>query len=236
MRSLSTGPLIVLATLAALIPLALAGCVEDTPSYFPFNAGRDWSYGVTVDNAKGVALQKSFVTNLSHSDLEGEKLTTRRMHNGEVYFYKETDDGVVRVAINRPGNGLYWEAEPVHVLGYPLTPGTKWSQKEQSHLFNIKLFNAEYNEMTVPMLMEYEIESLGETVKVPAGVFTDCIKVKGLGKTSVKGNFSEVFIGLTVETVQWFAPGVGLVKSQRHETSSNPRIAGGEYVKVLEEF
>lgn len=203
-------------SLAVFATLVLAGCVEDKPSYFPFNEGRDWSYGVTVDNAKGIALQKSFVTNLSHSDLEGEKLATRRMHNGEVYFYKETDDGVVRVAINRPGNGLYWEAEPVHVLGYPLTPGTKWSQKEQSYLFNIKLFNAEYNEMTVPMLMEYEIESLG--------------------KTSVKGNFSEVFIGLTVETVQWFAPGVGLVKSQRHETSSNPRIAGGEYVKVLEEF
>lgn len=203
-------------SLAVFATLVLAGCVEDKPSYFPFNEGRDWSYGVTVDNAKGIALQKSFVTNLSHSDLEGEKLATRRMHNGEVYFYKETDDGVVRVAINRPGNGLYWEAEPVHVLGYPLTPGTKWSQKEQSYLFNIKLFNAEYNEMTVPILMEYEIESLG--------------------KTSVKGNFSEVFIGLTVETVQWFAPGVGLVKSQRHETSSNPRIAGGEYVKVLEEF
>ncbi len=223
----------------ALAALTLGGCLEGNPIYFPLEGGRDWSYGVTLENAKGISLQKSFVTNLPSSNVKGEKLTPRRLHNGEVYFYKETDDGVVRVAANRPGRGLSWESEPTRVLGYPLTPGTRWTQEEQSYLFHEYMGQGDYNEIVVPMLIIYEIESVDEVVKVPAGVFNNCIKVKGLGETSVRvktPNALEDFIDLTVETTQWFTPRVGLVKSKYHEASSNPRIVGGDYMKVLEKF
>jgi hypothetical protein len=117
----------------------------------------------------------------------------------------------------------------------PFWMGAAFRNNERTFLLIFRLFNADRN-AEIPMLMYYRIERMDEVVRVPAGIFEGCMKVTGRGETSIKGAFSEAFIELTVQTVDYFAPGIGLVKSERLETSSHPRYAGGEYVKELQGY
>ncbi|HLD48560.1 MAG TPA: hypothetical protein VJA64_12100, partial [Desulfobaccales bacterium] len=47
------------------------------------------------------------------------------------------------------------------------------------------------------------MESLSDDVKVPAGTFRDCIKVKQIGEND----------GTSIIGYEWYAPRVGVVKS-----------------------
>lgn len=221
--------------LSILATLTTVACNENVPDYFPLKKGQSWTYEIVMEGVRGHEVQKSFVTNLGSLNLDGQVLSARLLHNGQTHYYKNKADGLARVATKKPEDELYWEAAPSYLFHYPLVPSTGWHQEEKTFLLQLRLFNADVN-AKIPMLMYYRIESMDETVKVPAGVFTDCMKVTGRGKTSIRGRFSEGFIELTVETLDYFAPGVGLVKSERLETSSHPRLEGGEYVKELQDY
>jgi hypothetical protein len=53
------------------------------------------------------------------------------------------------------------------------------------------------------------IESINEEITVPAGTFKNCIKVKSIFEKFIK-----------IESIYWYAPGVGLIKS--HKKYINP--------------
>lgn len=218
-----------------LMAAVVAGCPGKEEPYFPLEEGRSWTYEIALESFRGHEIQKSFVTNLGSRDLDGQLVGARLLHNGETHYYENKSQGLARVATRKPDDGLYWEASPAYLYHTPLVPSTSWYQKENTFLLILRLFNADV-QAQIPMLMYYRIERMDEVVEVPAGIFRDCMKVTGRGETSVKGAFSESFIELTVETVDYFAPGVGLVRSERLETSSHPRFSGAEYVKELQDY
>ena len=84
--------------------------------------------------------------------------------------------------------------------------------------------------------LEIEIESLSETVTVPAGRFENCLKVSMEGFVFKNaGNY----IGLTmvsVEQTNWYAPGVGLVKMERLETTQRKALDKGTLSVELAKF
>ena len=54
------------------------------------------------------------------------------------------------------------------------------------------------------MDLSLTIESLSDEVKVPAGTFQDCVKIKQAGENDA---------GMSVKGYEWYAPKVGVVKS-----------------------
>ena len=54
------------------------------------------------------------------------------------------------------------------------------------------------------MTVSLTIESVSDEVKVPAGTFKDCLKIKQVGENDA---------GTAVMGYEWYAPKVGVVKS-----------------------
>ncbi len=71
------------------------------------------------------------------------------------------------------------------------------------------------------VLLEVKIESLHEIVTVPARRYENCMKTTMSGSTFKNaGNY----VGLTlvnVEQTNWYAPGIGLIKMERLETTQS---------------
>ena len=84
--------------------------------------------------------------------------------------------------------------------------------------------------------VEVKIESLSDKVVVPAGTFTGCMRISFSGTAFIDaGNY----VGKTVvrvSEINWYAPGVGLIKSVRKESTKHKALDKGEIVLVLEEF
>ncbi len=226
----------VLGLLAVLVTVA---CGDETgpygkEAYFPLTEGWRWQYDVVLDTkSTGRTHQKYFVLNFPRHKVGERETTPRLFHDGTVYFVAESQTGVERLAARKPGGGMRRQEPPRIILKYPVTPGTTWSQEEDTLLLNTRtLFNAPMA-TAIPIRMEYVIETAEDVVRVPAGVFRHCVKVAGKGGTSVVDRFSDATIFISVETAQWFVPGTGLVKSQRTESSSNQRIEPGNFTQVL---
>ncbi len=84
--------------------------------------------------------------------------------------------------------------------------------------------------------MEVTVASLSETVSVPAGTFGNCLKITRSGSMMKDaGNY----VGLTlvnVEETSWYAPGVGLVKLERIETTQSDALDQGSLLIELADF
>jgi hypothetical protein len=75
-------------------------------------------------------------------------------------------------------------------LRFPIAEGSSWNMAA-------KVGNSSVN-------LSLTIESLSDAVKVPAGTFKDCVKVKQVGENDA---------GTSVMGYEWYAPKVGVVKS-----------------------
>ena len=82
--------------------------------------------------------------------------------------------------------------------------------------------------------LDYAIEKTGENVRVPAGHFFDCVKVTATGQTTVNTGDNQRTLNVVVELVEWYAPGVGLVKSTRSEKAGEERAGNARMVSELE--
>lgn len=108
-------------------------------------------------------------------------------------------------------------ALPLQLANKPLAPGVSWTGSIKTTLLKQNL--------EVPVKLT--VMSIGESVSVSGGMFKNCIKVTGQGRRVEKLGM----LGLATIDVQsdyWFAPGIGLVKANERQFSTNPLFAGGE--------
>ena len=85
------------------------------------------------------------------------------------------------------------------------------------------------------MTMDYTITSLDESVKVPAGRFSRCLRVDAVGFLDLPQRILLGIRTIKVEQTQWYAPEVGLVKMTRREFAI-PNLYPSEYTQVLTSF
>jgi hypothetical protein len=87
----------------------------------------------------------------------------------------------------------------------------------------------------IPYTLTSTIESIDETVTVSAGTFKGCVKVKGSGNAQKKlGILGDAKIN--VEHYNWFAPGIGTIKSIVKESSNHMMVGSVERAMELEAF
>ena len=164
---------------------------ELSESYFPLKEGMRWEYNVISDQG---ATKKLLITNLAPREVSGTKVTPRKWELGGSTFIelmKQDETGVYRYAEQKGEQAPPSLITPMEChLKFPVAEGSSWNMAT-------KLGNSTVN-------ISLTIESLSDEVKVPAGTFKDCVKIKQVGENDA---------GTSVMGYEWYAPKVGVVKS-----------------------
>ncbi len=185
---------VILAAVLFLLALCSPGtgrCDELGESYFPLKAGMRWEYNVTSTQGP---TQKLIITNLPPREVNGVKVTPRKWEMGRNTFIelmKQDDTGVYRYAEQQGETAPPTLVTPMEYhLKFPIAQGNSWNM-------TTKVGNSVVNVGTT-------IDSVSDEVKVPAGTFKDCLKLKQAGENAE---------GTSILGYEWYAPKVGVVKS-----------------------
>jgi hypothetical protein len=177
--------------LALLFTPGQGRCDELSESYFPLKAGMRWDYTITSTQGQ---TQKLLITNLAPREVNGVKVTPRKWELGGSTFFelmKQDGTGVYRYAEQISETAPPSLVTPMEChLKFPIAQGGSWEMVT-------KVANSS---LTVTLT----IESVSDEVKVPAGTFKDCLKIKQVGENKA---------GTAVMGYEWYAPKVGVVKS-----------------------
>lgn len=213
-----------------LLLLLSGGCDRSPSAYYPLESELRWYYTVHFTTMDSTEEQKLLLADARPVDWQGQPVQTRRSLDGTTLYYLENAEGIHHVATRRP-NAV--EPQPVEkgervVLQYPLKPGTTWyADSKTLALYRTGPPQRSEFHIIAPVRLKYTIEALDDTVAVPAGKFRDCLRVRAIGKTKYDARNYVGLTDITVEKTEWYAPGVGLVKSVREETTSSKVLNHG---------
>jgi len=172
-------------------------------SYYPLKEGLRWEYAVM--SAKGGA-QKLIITNLAPREVNGVKVTPRKWEMGGASFIElmeKDNNGIYRYGEQGAENQTPVVLTPKEYhLKFPITHGSSWNMttKMDNHTLKVSL----------------TVESVSDEVTVPAGTFKDCLEIKQVGGDDA---------GASVLAYEWYAPGVGIVKSMATIKEKSPQGA-----------
>ncbi len=177
---------------------------QETNQYYPLQVGNRWEYKLeSVDET--IPKQSEIVVEaFTHKfGIDVFEVRSKDLHkdNGSCHWYEVTNDGaVVWRALGTADKLVLVEWEPTLVIlpGKPAETGKTWK-----HV--IEQFRSDYPDSVFYAVTNFTVENVKETVTVPAGVFTDCIKIK-CAEYDPGGTFIR-------ELYHWYAPGVGNVKT-----------------------
>ena len=219
------------------ISLQCISCSKEERSYFPLSDGYKWSYNVLLVTRDGLKKQKYILNNIGQGEFNGVPAYLRKSLDGTILFYSISDEGIYYLG-NSDSRSIKPEFNDDKQLVFPKirSVNTEWQQSTITKL----LKKTGPPQKTVFKIiarvpLEAKIESLDETVTVPAGRFENCMKITLRGSTfKDAGNY----VGLTrvnVEQTNWYAAGVGLVKMERIEkTMSNALDKGTLSIELAE--
>jgi len=218
--------------------LLCVGCSKNENSYFPLTKGYKWQYDVALTTQDGLQKQKYIFNNLGKGDLNGVSVYMRESLDGSVLYYSISDDGIYYLG-NRDSQSIHPEFNEDKQLVLPeeLSVGTEWEYTTITRLLK-KTGPPQKTEFKIlaEVPLEIKIESLNETVIVPAGRFINCMKISMSGFAfKDAGNY----IGLTMVSVKqmnWYASGIGLVKMERLETTERKALDKGSLLIELAKF
>jgi hypothetical protein len=215
----------------------LAACGRRSESYFPLHKGWRWTYDIDVVTMDGPQQKRLVIENLGVVDLAGQRLSARASADGTITYYREDNAGVQRIGETRPDAPTQIYSSPRTVLPKKMDGTASWTDTE----FTVALEHTgppenSLNRITVPVDMRYVVEAIGDEVNVPAGEFAGCVRIKGTGMTSQNVGFYVGQTEITIENTEWYAPGVGLVKSTRKEMTTSKTLPRGGYELRLRSF
>ena len=225
---------------AAIIALliTLGACDTGPVNYFPLDPNRYWQYDVVRTTMDGGKKQKYLIETRPVREWNGSPVHVRQTVDGHQFFYREHADGINRVARKLRAEEIATATEPA-VLVLPRSPvvGASWRQASQTAVLENTgppwetLFR-----ITQPVELDFTVASMSDTVRVLAGEFSDCLRVVGHGRFSTD---VENYIGraeISVSVTEWYAPNVGLVRSERVETTDAEALNHGSIIMELASY
>jgi hypothetical protein len=219
-------------TLAAVAAAsALAACsTPDAEPLFPLNAGQVWDYQLTTEIDGDAARREPFtLRSLAAAEFDGQPTARRRSSSGAEYWLRSDATGVYRVAARSELDQTPKpDAQRRYVLKKPYAPGTQWQAPTTAYLLARRSeFPREirYTHPSIPML--YTIESVTERITTPAGQWEGCVRVKGVATVRLFADPTSGWRDLPLTTLEWYCPGVGLVRLERQEPVKSAFLSGG---------
>ena len=224
----------IITVLACLVFLNACSEQPQGDIYFPLQEGLEWHYTLTTEYENESSTRELTINSLGQQTLADKSYFIRRTSSGIDYLINFDESGVYREGLRtlvelKPR----LDEEKRYIFKYPLEVDSNWLEVSRPLvLLNVFPFTRKVTGMLFPL--SYRIESLDETVTVPAGTFTHCLKVVGEGVAEI---FTDAVRGLNeipIKVEEWYAPSVGLVKQVRYEMdgqtikiSDTPAYVGG---------
>ena len=202
------------------------GCSERDDSYFPMTEGISWRYNIKMDTIDGPTIQKYFVSSIGQENLDGEDISVFQSLTGTQILYSVTDEGIQRLGY-RVKDGQQVDKIDDNFLELPkqIEKGVVWESEETTELLAMKEPAERRNlELLATIPVKNEIVATDEVVKVIAGKFENCVHIKTTGS---EFNSNNRYIGRTlvqIEIDRWYAPGIGLLKTERNETTTSAKL------------
>ncbi len=225
------------AALAALL-ITLGACDQHPASYFPLDPDRYWQYDVVRTTMDGRKKQKYLIETRAPREWNGMNVHVRQTVDGHQFFYREYADGISRVARKLNAEAAATATEPA-VLVLPHSPAVGDSWRTQSHTAVLENTGPPWETLfriTQPVELDFTVASTSDTVRVGAGDFSDCLRVVGNGRFSADvGNYIGRAV-ISVSVTEWYAPNVGLVRSERIETTDAQALSHGSIVMELASY
>lgn len=203
--------------LAIIIFFMNCHSIENT--YLPLNEGIQWEYQVSSSSLFGLdggGLLR--VTNLPQRELKGRQVTPWKIEVGGITYFQficRDANGYFLFAEQKPGSvDPEIKKFPSYIIKFPVKKGIAWNvQTETTFLVQREV-----------VYLISSIESTDEIVTVSAGTFKRCILIKSSASTmkdlGILGKAN-----IEVESYDWYAMGIGLIKSI-HKEKSNHLMAG----------
>lgn len=224
----------------SLLVLQLAAC-EREPAfdrYFPLEPGHRWTYRVTTRSDEGSTERETLTLRTEGRDTlpapDEQPAWRRRSDSGVDYWLRADERGIVRVATKSD-----MQAEPQldpperYVLKAPYSVGTQWQASTAPYMLTRRNdFPREIRHTHPSVAMVYQIEAADETVLTPAGRFEHCLRVRGVAGLKVYADPASGWRDVPLTTLEWYCPGVGLVRLERDERAKSTFLSGG--VRTLE--
>jgi hypothetical protein len=211
--------------------LALLACGERAPPdglrYFPLHAGVAWQYRVLRTTMDGAHEMRHIVSAVAPGDALPASVGRRITLGGQRYDYQIGESGIHRLTAN--GNEL--------VLPRLLAAGSTWQAAGQTVVLESSAAPWEsLFRVRVALAMNYRIQALDARVDTPAGRFENCVLVSGRGTadTDIGGYIGQTRI--EIESREWYAPDVGLVRMEREERSDAAALRRGALVVELDRW
>ncbi len=218
-----------------VVAVAITGC-DRAPNdeLFPLEAGHRWTYRVTTQGSDGGSAE---VESLTLRTMGQERLAAlgdvsawrRRSDSGVDYWLKSDATGIYRVASKSD-----LDAEPVsdkaprYVLKSPYVVGTQWQASTAPYLLMRRNdFPREIRHSHPSVPMQYQIEATDDTVQTPAARHERCLRVRGIASVRLYADPNAGWRDLPLTTLEWYCPGVGLVKLERQEPARSAFLTGG---------
>ena len=223
----------------------LAGCGRDTPRdvLFPLEADHRWTYSVATQWSDGNSDQHTLsLTTLGEERLPGggdqEAAWRRRSDEGIDYWLRADASGIRRIATRALFDQAPRPDPPQrYVLKAPYTVGTRWEAPTTAYLLMRKFdFPREARYTYAPVPMTYRIEADNQSVDTPAGRYTACLRVRGTATMRVYADPIIEWREAPLTTLEWYCPGVGLVRMERTEPPLSTYMVGGTQVLALVSF
>ena len=217
----------------------LLGCRGSNPDheFFPLFADLQWQYRVERQTMDGNAELRHSISTVASSDRQLRTGAIRETLTGHRYYYEINEDGVFQVgeAAAAAEAVVYHERKRL-VLPSGLAPSKNWlgithtavlesSQPPWEKPFRIR----------IPVQMRYNVESISGQIETPAGKFSRCLIVSGFGSGQANISSFTNAIEVSITTMEWFAPEVGLVLMRRWERSDTQSLSNG-YLEMELDF
>ena len=188
------------------------GCGSDLKSYYPLDAGRTWSYALTIRQGGEAGKQikaASTITNLPGRTLSGRAVTpqeSRQFGQVQLRFIAEESDGIAEIAAQSAGDTAPQMKQPLnYVLKKPLREGTGWSSTWQSNQFGVATM--------IPV--SKRVAERGRARASAAGRFDDCLRLQIAGAGTVAAPNGPTAI--KVEGEEWYCADIGFVQGAFRE-------------------
>lgn len=207
-------------------------CSQNENSYFPLNKNYKWQYDVNLVTEDGTLNQKYIFNNLGEGELNGEPVYLRQSLDGSILYYSKTDEGFYYLgSLNSQTIKPEFNEDKQLLLPEVLSVGAEWKQTTVTKLLKKKRLK-----VIAEIPLDVKVESLNETISVPAGRFLNCMKVSmsGFEFKNIGNNLGVTMI--SVEQTNWYAPGIGLVKMERIETTERKALKKGSLLIELSGF
>ena len=219
----------------------LIGCSENNNSYFPLGKIKSWSYKIEIKpevEKKTIYKKTNLSLGKTKLEIDGKKesLYPFLREDGSIFFYKLKKDGIFRsgFAFAKDKN-VNIEKQERMVLPSPIKIGQKWSVDSKTFLILKRYPYYDYR-ATTNFLIDYEIISTNEIISTPTGKFRNCILIRGTGNTKFIGDSEIGSIAINILSEEWYAKGVGLIKSVRVEKTDSDLFGTTKMTQVLEGF